>query len=544
MRVRALPSLSMLTASLSMLAAQGCARDAAPVEGDLLGDVGCESCDVEDVRDDEDSPNGPDVDIPSDTPVSPDTTPDTTPDTDACPFGTVETPDGECVRSCPEGQELDVDGRCVPEGCSSDEHDGGDGRCVPLGTCLTGYEDGGDGQCLPAGSCSDGFGKVFVDADGDGVGGSPYPPCVALPPGEGFALQGGDCNDTDRDVQSPQVAWPDRDGDGYTGPAEEICASRLPSNFFASPSAAKWIAFGGEEASTRDGEVYTMFRGNTVDLEDDKTWCCGCGRLATCGSLVVRDLGLGLPENAEILGIEVVLRRKAEVALTPPRDATVALVLGQRQVGDNLASGRVWPTTFETVRFGGADILWGHRWTVAELNAVEAGVLLTTADALLARLHIDQLRLEVTYAADGQSADCDDGDRERFARASLYVDEDGDGFGTTSEEVCTGLAPPPGRRHATGDCYDGNPEAAPGATTYHETDRGDGSFDYDCDGEAQSRGVASAVGCGGVDGEPCSSTQNTTVRGDVCGEDVVIQACSGTAPDCTILPTSANTACR
>jgi len=38
---------------------------------------------------------------------------------------------------------------------------------------------------------------------------------------------------------------------------------------------------------------------------------------------------------------------------------------------------------------------------------------------------------------------------------------------------------------AAGDCYDDNPDVFPGQTTAFEVDRGDGSYDYNCDGVEQ-----------------------------------------------------------
>jgi len=68
---------------------------------------------------------------------------------------------------------------------------------------------------------------------------------------------------------------------------------------------------------------------------------------------------------------------------------------------------------------------------------------------------------EVFY--DGIDQDCDDGS-----------DYDADEDGYDSED------------HGGTDCYDDNAEARPGATDYHAADRGDGSWDYDCD-EAETR---------------------------------------------------------
>lgn len=48
-------------------------------------------------------------------------------------------------------------------------------------------------------------------------------------------------------------------------------------------------------------------------------------------------------------------------------------------------------------------------------------------------------------------------------------DYDGDGY--DSDQCVTGT-----------DCYDNNANAHPGQTSYFSTDRGDGSYDYNCDG--------------------------------------------------------------
>ena len=83
-----------------------------------------------------------------------------------------------------------------------------------------------------------------------------------------------------------------------------------------------------------------------------------------------------------------------------------------------------------------------------------------------------------------------------------YPDSDGDGYGdpNISFSACS---------QATGtvadntDCYDSNPDAFPGAVTWYSVDRGDGSFDYNCNkGEKHFYGdlyvcdVASATTCG------------------------------------------------
>lgn len=76
---------------------------------------------------------------------------------------------------------------------------------------------------------------------------------------------------------------------------------------------------------------------------------------------------------------------------------------------------------------------------------------------------------------------------EACATSTWFADADGDTFGdqAVSVEECTA---PEGYVANADDCYDGNAEARPGPRppfppVEHEDDRGDGSWDYDCDGE-------------------------------------------------------------
>lgn len=63
----------------------------------------------------------------------------------------------------------------------------------------------------------------------------------------------------------------------------------------------------------------------------------------------------------------------------------------------------------------------------------------------------------------------------------FYRDADGDGYGDPAATV-TACLEPPGYVTRAGDCYDGNADAKPGQTATFDAHRGDGSFDYDCDG--------------------------------------------------------------
>ena len=67
-----------------------------------------------------------------------------------------------------------------------------------------------------------------------------------------------------------------------------------------------------------------------------------------------------------------------------------------------------------------------------------------------------------------------------------YEDADNDGFGDPNSAApgCAG-SPPSGGNYVTNDddCYDNNAAAKPGQKQTFTKDRGDGSFDYDCDGK-------------------------------------------------------------
>ncbi len=66
---------------------------------------------------------------------------------------------------------------------------------------------------------------------------------------------------------------------------------------------------------------------------------------------------------------------------------------------------------------------------------------------------------------------------------AYYMDADGDGFGDATSAVL-GCAPPAGHVTNSLDCYDGNALAHPGQASFFTVERGDGSFDYDCDAQA------------------------------------------------------------
>ncbi len=64
----------------------------------------------------------------------------------------------------------------------------------------------------------------------------------------------------------------------------------------------------------------------------------------------------------------------------------------------------------------------------------------------------------------------------------FHIDVDGDGYGDPVSSQCLCAADPPYNTLDGTDCFDGNGDAHPGAPDWQTQHRGDGSYDFDCDG--------------------------------------------------------------
>ena len=77
--------------------------------------------------------------------------------------------------------------------------------------------------------------------------------------------------------------------------------------------------------------------------------------------------------------------------------------------------------------------------------------------------------------------------REGRRSVAYFPDADGDGFGAAGAQPTLAERPIAGMVANRLDCFDGNAAARPGQTDWFERDRGDGSFDYNCDGQETPR---------------------------------------------------------
>lgn len=146
-----------------------------------------------------------------------------------------------------------------------------------------------------------------------------------------------------------------------------------------------------------------------------------------------------------------------------------------------------------------------------------------------------------TCKCGGQS--CDAGQ----ACVLWYQDSDGDGFGNSAASIlgCANKKPTGYVADKT-DCYDNNPNAKPGQTQWFTANRGDGSFDYNCDAtqEQYYKVVSSACTyCGlildknlpcNAAGFGCSCGPNGCIPGlksglsaeGACGTTVTLKTCN------------------
>ena len=97
---------------------------------------------------------------------------------------------------------------------------------------------------------------------------------------------------------------------------------------------------------------------------------------------------------------------------------------------------------------------------------------------------------------DGIDNNCDGTVDEEDAIGCIvyYQDTDGDGYGSTIN-IC--VCDPVGDYDVsnTSDCYDNNSAAKPNQTNFYSVDRGDGSYDYNCDGSQEKRWTTMAGSC-------------------------------------------------
>jgi hypothetical protein len=89
-------------------------------------------------------------------------------------------------------------------------------------------------------------------------------------------------------------------------------------------------------------------------------------------------------------------------------------------------------------------------------------------------------RRRMSLMKDFMASDCNDSDANTMGASTWYQDFDSDTYGNPNVTT-SACSQPGGYVSNSDDCYDSNANAKPGQTTCYTSNRGDGSFDYNCD---------------------------------------------------------------
>ncbi|MFT7517965.1 MAG: hypothetical protein ACI9MC_000089 [Kiritimatiellia bacterium] len=139
-----------------------------------------------------------------------------------------------------------------------------------------------------------------------------------------------------------------------------------------------------------------------------------------------------------------------------------------------------------------------------------------------------------TEVCDRKDNDCDTKVDEEGASgcSTFYRDNDKDGYGDPKASKCLCSTESTYTSTNKNDCYDNNGSAKPGQTSYFGSNRGDGSWDFNCDG-AQSKNRSAEFKCSGAVWVCASHTDGWLGSVASCGvTGTWATDCSGTFTGC------------
>jgi hypothetical protein len=376
---------------------------------------------------------------------------------------------------------------------------------------------------------------------------------VCVPVGllpQGLSPVGGDCDDRDASRFRAVMLHEDNDGDGVTGPPLGACVGQEPpTGASLTPTPAPTLALEPRRWTTAPLE--------TVPESDIERWDelerlmarqgeaaqCEAQEDERCEPLVASDFGLALPEGATVLGLKVHVQGRQgdwDNDAAPSVEAHLLAPDGARS--EPRLALEPWRRQPEDHAFGAQDDRWGLPLTAAALNDPRFAVVLTPAAGQEHKLDVSALWLEVWHDA---GADCDDQDPTRARTVYGYLDRDGDHFGAgLPVRACLEGMSRLGFSSHPDDCYDDHPQAHPHARQAQPTDRGDGSFDYNCDGQASPALLTFTTACDGDPMTGCSPTSATRTPDAPCGQPNEVGACTTQDAACALETFAVPTACK
>jgi hypothetical protein len=152
------------------------------------------------------------------------------------------------------------------------------------------------------------------------------------------------------------------------------------------------------------GEVTWFLVDKALTQNDDYAIATLLESTNTSHYLKVTDFDFDIPGTAMILGIEVEVDRREDIAPLRVYDHSIRLVKDGSIGGDNRSEGAAWPNsdTNDYESYGNSTDLWGLNWTADDINNSGFGVAISAVlDGAVARsAWVDHICMIIHYSVD------------------------------------------------------------------------------------------------------------------------------------------------
>ncbi len=386
------------------------------------------------------------------------------------------------------GNPLSTESACsLPSGFVSNDDDCDDGRAASYPGATercNDYDDDCDGSTDESSAVD--ASTWYLDADSDSYGNSTYTSTACDAP-TGYTATAGDCNDGSSSINPSATEKCNSVDDDCDGTTDESSAS----------DASTWYLDG-------DGDGYGVSTSTTVSCSKPSGYAsvstdCNDGSSAvnpaateTCNSTDddcdgSTDEGVTTTYYKDADGDGYGTSSTSTSSCSKP----TGYVTNAEDCDDGNAS--LNPTTVWYIDYDGDS--YGTTTATKTQCAQPTGYVSNSSDCNDLSTSAYPGRTE---ACDSIDNDCDSSTDEAGASGctTWYYDYDGDGYGSSSVSgSCLCSKSGYYTSSVATDCYDYSTAANPAATTWYSTNRGDGSYDYNCDG-SQSTYYSSTYSCG------------------------------------------------
>lgn len=432
--------------------------------------------------------------------------------------------------------------------------------CTPCLSCQCplGQHNGGDGVCVDLSSCSTGYLLVFTDGDADGYGAGLAETCIPWTGGNiesGFSLDGSDCDDADATTFQLLSGYRELDEDGYSTSLIEVCTDdSLPAGWSQIPAPVPFAAREPQRAgSSGPGGGRSRWRSENRALSIDGRYArCTPTENSGCTVLEIGAYGLEIPSDATITGVAVhIVKRISQFDTLGPTDQMVQLTTDAGPVGNNLADPLTpWPSQSTETVYGGPTELWGLTDLTPEVvNAASFGVAISVMTANLkdeSEAQVDGIWVEVFTEG---NFDCDDNNDLTWLEQLLFVDADTDGRTVGQPElVCTDGTTPDGLSVTSlgEDCDDQDRRVFPEQPAFFAKPSTNWGFDYNCNGDAtEAAPLTTFTSCTNIKGCVfCGAGVSESAPAAPCGETNFLTRCTGICGACALSSLQTPTRCH